>query len=511
MMNVFLVDDEPLVLEGLRTMIHWEKYGFQICGETLSGLSALKFIQDHKPELVITDINMPVFNGLELITKVNQTMTNPPKFIILSGYDDFKYAQTAMKQRVDEYLLKPIDDEAIEVLLAKMSITIANERATEEDRYIKQSCIANSMVNRLIKGEFSAELELQVAQVMNLHGEVELTCILIETSEYNFDLQKFLGEYFSYTVSHFFSDDAGRRGVLIESDCISEHRLREEIYLLLQQELVHPSKESIFVSISGRMRGIQSIQTLYLQAMTALEMRYHRGNQRMFCFSDFEGSKMNDITHMDVFKQLLERVVSNDSAEIDLCVREAFTSFSANCSGIELVKRHVANLELSLCRRIVEVNGEPDTIMQQQQLKYGNLENLDFGIIQEYVYELCMMTATYLVKLQLENEDNTIYNVIRYVDREFHNKLQLQDLARRFHMNATYLGQLFKRYTGQYYNEYLNQKRIEEAERLLKRTQLKVSDIANRIGYPSTDYFVSKFKMMTGMVPSEYRNKDDNN
>jgi len=117
MLKVLIVDDEPWVLEGLRTMIDWGRYGFEVCGEAQNGVDAMRLIQEYKPHLVLTDINMPVINGLELIAKLNEIMATPPKFVVLTGYDDFKYARTALRHRVNEYLLKPIDDEEIEALL----------------------------------------------------------------------------------------------------------------------------------------------------------------------------------------------------------------------------------------------------------------------------------------------------------------------------------------------------------------------------------------------------------
>lgn len=83
-MRVMLVDDEPWVLEGLTTMIDWGKYGFEVCGEALSGPDALRLIQELKPDLVLTDIHMPVINGLELITRINELMVHPPKFVIVN-------------------------------------------------------------------------------------------------------------------------------------------------------------------------------------------------------------------------------------------------------------------------------------------------------------------------------------------------------------------------------------------------------------------------------------------
>ena len=181
MFNVLLVDDEPWVLEGLRTMIDWNRFGFQICGEALSAPEALKLMEQLKPELVMTDIHMPVLNGLELIEHSKRILPLPPKFVILSGYDDFGYAHQAMRQRVAEYLLKPIDDEEIESVLAKLSHEIQDERDAERSYRKKAGLAVHYLLNRLIREELSPDLAEQASNAMQIQGEPLLQCLLIET------------------------------------------------------------------------------------------------------------------------------------------------------------------------------------------------------------------------------------------------------------------------------------------------------------------------------------------
>lgn len=139
---------------------------------------------------------MPVFNGLELIAKLNVSMAMPPKFVILSGYDDFQYARTALRQRVDQYLLKPIDDEEIESLLGKMQTIIQNEIASNVDRQKKRAFIVNNLITRLIQGEHSEELRMMAVNLLNLQPDTELVCILIAPPYTAVDIDQRLNDYF---------------------------------------------------------------------------------------------------------------------------------------------------------------------------------------------------------------------------------------------------------------------------------------------------------------------------
>ena len=509
MLNVLLVDDEPWVLEGLRTMVAWEKYGFQVCGEALNGNDALRQIQEYHPELVITDIHMPVLNGIELIEQSNQMLSKPPKFVILSGYDDFSYARAAMRQRAAGYLLKPVDDEEMGTLLDKLSRKIHDEITAEEDQRKTQFHAVNHVINRLLQGEYNRDLEGQAGETLKLHREEEIGVALIENVFDYRELRPKLIKHFGVEAG--FQDRDGKTGIILQSSILfSEGRLEEAINGL-QRELSEMSNQPVIIAVSNKKNGIRSIREMYLQALEVGRMKRRQGRGGVFYFRDLRKTKQRQDLHKDKFKLLYETVQAGKTENIPFCVKESFTCFMDSLLEIEFVKANVADLELSLCRLIAEMNGKPDALMEELRNTHGNLGGIcEYGILEKYVCQLCAQAAESLSELMQQNESNTIFHVIQYVDREYRNKLQLQDLARHFHMNATYLGQLFKKNTGKPFNEYLNERRIEEAKRLLKRTQMKISDVAVQVGYPNTDYFINKFKLKTGVLPSVYKNDAGN-
>lgn len=510
MMKVLIVDDEPWVLEGLKTMIDWGKHGFEVCGEALNGPDALRLIQEYKPELVLTDIHIPVINGLELIAQLHELMVTPPKFVILSGYDDFKYARTALRYRVNEYLLKPIDDDEIESLLGKLSLIIQEETASEQTLGKKQSFIRGNLINRLIQGEYNEGLELQARNVMKLQDEAELVCILICCVSRTLDLMQQVESAFPRELACFFEDSAGKIGIMLQSSSIS-HESLDDMVTQLRKDLVAQQEPKILVAVSERAIGVQSIRALYLQTQEIWKLKCHQEKSGVFFYYDQRKLKKDDDCHQDIFKQLLDKVEVNEQEQIESCVKRAFASFAEDLLTSEVVKTRVVNLELTICRLLAEMQGNPDLMMTKLHQEYGNLGDLnDYLTLSKYVCSLSRQAAIYLSQLKQQNEGNTIFNVIQYVDREFRTKLQLQDLAIHFHMNSTYLGQLFRKHTGQGFSEYLNEKRMEEAKSLLMRTQLKISDIANQVGYSKTDYFIDKFKLIVGVVPSVYRNINKN-
>ncbi|MEC0205539.1 helix-turn-helix domain-containing protein [Paenibacillus lautus] len=509
MFNVLLVDDEPWVLEGLRTMIDWDRFGFRICGEALSATEALKLMEQLKPELVMTDIHMPVLNGLELIEHSNRTLPHPPKFVILSGYDDFGYAHIAMRQRVAEYLLKPIDDEEIEALLAKLSREIRDEFETERSFRQKAGLAVHYLLNRLIREGVNVDLADQACKAMEIQGEPLLQCLLIEPAGGfggSVDWIDWMAENGPEGLLGCFQDDSGSMGLVLRV----EHSTPDDVMetaLQLQYALAREFEEPVIVALSGTGAGVQAIGELYRQSVDVRDDKRSQGRSGVFCYQELRRVQHLRGLPLGWIDELLSVIMSGEHASIESCLARIFAAMTDHLPRLRAVQADVADLELKLCRRIAEMNGDPDLFMNRLQGELGHLgDACHCAALKNYIRLLSFEALSELAELGKLTEHNTIFQVIQYVDREYRSKLQLQDLARHFHMNATYLGQLFKKHAGKPFKEYLNDKRIEEAKLLLKRSGMKVSEVALHVGFPNADYFIHKFKLTTGMLPSNYKN-----
>ncbi|WP_162551119.1 response regulator transcription factor [Paenibacillus tepidiphilus] len=508
MLKVVLADDEPWVLEGLRTMVDWDKYGFEVTGEALNGPDAVRLILEKKPDLVLTDINMPVLSGLEMIAKLNDTMEEPPRFVILSGYDDFHYAKAALRQRVIQYLLKPIDDEEIEDMLSRIRTDIQNEIGSKKEEAQKRLLIASSLFNRLVRGESSEQLEDAAAGLLGIRPDTEVVFALLGTTGDPLELHGLAGECFPRGTVRTVADDAGRSGMIVHSAGLTAEYL-DAAFSQLSRELTEQRQEPVVVFLSPRMKGARALRELYTQTLETWKVKCCRDKGGVIYCEHWRKADPGDEPQGSLFAGLLEQVKCGEAAKIPAAVKRIFTALAEQGLDIPAVQAAVADLEMSFCKLAAELNGDPGHVLNGLQPEYGGLGGIaDYAGLSQYLQELCLRTAAYLGELREANEGNTIFNVIQYVDLEFRNKLQLQDLARQFHMNAAYLGQLFRKETGCSFSEYLNEKRIEAAKGLLKRTQLKISDIALQVGFTNTDYFIDKFKTVVGVVPSVYKNGD---
>ena len=151
-MKVLLADDEPFILEGLSVLIDWEKEGCEIVKKASNGKEALEYLREHAVDLVITDIKMPVMTGLQLLETVREEQVSDAFFIVLSGYNDFSYAQQAIRYSCMDYLLKPVQEEALLELIrrAKSSLAVTEQNA-ENERWIQEMQMKQNLI-ALLRG-----------------------------------------------------------------------------------------------------------------------------------------------------------------------------------------------------------------------------------------------------------------------------------------------------------------------------------------------------------------------
>ncbi|MEN1987755.1 helix-turn-helix domain-containing protein [Paenibacillus hubeiensis] len=505
MMNVLLVDDEPWVLEGLRTMVNWDKYGFRICGEAENGNAAWSMIEGLQPDLVFTDIHMPSVSGLELIDRSMHGLAKPPRFVILSGYDNFEYAKTALEQRVEDYLLKPIDEAEIETVLEQMSRKIQEEHASKEAHQRERALYVNCLFNRLLQGEDDSELQAEVMGMLQMEGHESMACLLIETDAGTEDVKARVRLLADEHWSEPFMDAEGRIGVFAAESGGSLERLETLGRSLFETYSGHAS---IIVSFGHQSGGVGALRSAYDRALSALKWkRYQHGGGFV---QDQELPQYEDVACVNhkALANLLATILSGEQDRLEGEVHALLTNSDAGSHGsdIEYVRVQLLALEMGVLKQLKELDGDMDSFMLHvQQMPVGLTGIHSYPAFREYALELSRIASKALQEQRKEKECSTAFRVVQYVNQEFREKLQLQELAQKFHMNANYLGQAFKQQTGKSFREYLNDKRIEEAKRLLRQSRLSIADVAVNSGYPNADYFVSQFKRMTGMSPSAYR------
>src|SRR5699024_5631471 len=185
MHKILLIDDDYFVRKGLLRIIDWRDCGFEVCGEADNGEDALLLIKQMSPDLVVTDIRMPVLDGLDLIKATVKTINPTPNFVIISGHDDFKYAQLAVRYGVHDFLLKPIDKEEFGKTLVKVAGKIRNENIVRKN---KEKLAAQVALEDVLHGKANKETELEYRQRLNIESSEKLCYIILELNNIGYDI-----------------------------------------------------------------------------------------------------------------------------------------------------------------------------------------------------------------------------------------------------------------------------------------------------------------------------------
>ncbi len=477
--KVLIVDDEAFAREALEILVGWENLGFELIGSAEDGKQALTMIAEYQPELVITDIAMPGMSGIELITYVREHMYYQPKFVILSAYGTFDYAKEAIRLGVKDYILKPVIRREVMQKIADIKETMDREGqerevrekmdrslgklscsylsgllagVAEEDELYKLEMILNLKERQrrmfAVKGIRSREVFMRALKSMNL---------VPETYEIMFLAPDFVAVILDYT------EDGGRLLQALQG--------AEELFYVV-----------VDLGIVGGWREIREAWKLVAQV---IDYCFYRGRKnRSFCQEDRAWLKQSNEMYC---REILEEPELGSSGECEQA--------EAYCNAFYSHNIEPGQLRVIVTSRLLAVQDETGEQLRRQVswMFFDELKDIWMQVIGE--------------KKESTDADNIGIQIKDYVRAHFHENISLQDMAGELCYNEVYLGKLVKRETGMFFRQYLNEVRLEYAQKRLTESTDSMMEIALDSGFSNPDYFCKKFREKNGMTPTEFRKR----
>lgn len=512
MLKVIIIDDEPYVLEGLKTMVNWEEHEFYICGEATNGEEGIELIKDIQPHLVIIDIRMPVMDGLSVIKKCRE-MNIQSEFVILSGYSDFSYIKTAMHYQSSDYLLKPIEPEEVYRVLDKLypKIVKKNELNTKIDKDI--DFITMSSIIRLFKGEQKDSLITRINFILKLEVNEKLRCIILEfttedneriSSEGLEKLKNELNQYFLNDLGYYVFIMNNYQLCIIISDKFQNHQDNTILYSNIQ-ELVYKAGYLVSLYIGDFHMGVRELKKSYDEALMSKKHQFYKPLPNVIEYSSIKSVQFEHMIQTFDHSKILNVIRLGNNQEIKSNVNELFREFEAKTVEPTNVLMWVENIKAEILKELVEkyplVNQDYMNIIN----KMAGLENLTSVEIRNLLIQVFQEVSGLLTAN--DNLKEVIDKIEIYILNHYSEDVKISKVAYQFHFNPIYLGQLFQKKVGIRFNDYLNKVRIDNSKVLLRRTDMRLNEIATKIGYNNPNYFVLKFKEYMGISPLDYRNK----
>lgn len=516
MYKIFLVDDEYRIKERMLNITDWENTEFVFCGEASDGEMALCQIGELKPDIVITDIEMPFMNGLELSSIIKTTMPWI-EIILLSGYDEFQYAKEALNIGISDYLLKPVRLEEINAVLNKVIKKLEDEKEKRaklleiENKLESISLLKkNSLFEVLLSGVF--ETKKLMEEYRNLGIDILKQYYMVidvkisgsspidyeaVRSFCNNALEKIENVVYGYSFPN-------KLVVVLRGN--AQEAVKEHAFALastMKYEIERIDNNRVIIGIGNVTDRISNVSISYLNANKARSYFNDINLGQIFYIEDIE-NKMIDteaLFNNKLFDELNHIQLHDADEFLAQVVREETED--------KMLRYYKLNNFIFECARIVkQAGGSPSEILPQ--INEQNLLDLVKNSSTDDVKAQLGLLLSKMIEYRNENGGTKYSDIIRqakeYIKSNYAQpSISLNSVAKHVCMSPNHFSMIFSNETNSTFIGYLTNTRIGKSKELLKSTDMKLSVIADKVGYNEAQYFSYIFKKNTGMSPREYR------
>lgn len=503
MFRVFLADDEPFIIEGLYDIIDWAEAELEIVGHANNGQKALEALRSVKVDILVTDISMPVMDGLELIRQA-RTVHPELKVIVLSGYNEFSYLKEGMMLGIENYLLKPIN---IQELKATLQNTVEKLNTTSETKRVQaysNQILKDNTLHRWLNHQIDPREFNERADLLGINlDHAYIAAALLRMPSGAAEAFEFVSEQvkpYSWMTSFFDMD--GDIVLLAATDDAEE--CANQLNAVLRQLEAELQDRPLRISVGSVAQLPNEAGQSYADAKKAQEYFWIYTELHIIDFNELGQSRGNpkaDFSTID-WPEYAKLIIAKDQENLHRKIQDDFQRLQAQpgitpqdfqAIAFEMVIHFT--LELKAIRRTEELDAYHEAFRQIRSAV--TLEELEAAI-----HGIADTTIGYLVS---DIRSPIVQQVLKYIHQSYEEELSLKMLGAHFHIHPAYLGQLFHKEMNETFTEYMNRYRIEKAKELLKTTNLKVQGIAKDVGYWEVGYFYKQFKKYVGISPTDYR------
>lgn len=531
MIKLLIADDEPLVQAGIKSMINWDDYDISVVGTASNGAAAYELINEYSPEIVITDIKMPVMTGLELARKCYEEKRTLPYFIILTSYEEFSYVREAITYQVTDYLIK--------LELTDKTLGAALERAIEKVKEVRDAApdtdsplssvfmIKEQFFTRLILNLFESEHHFQV-QATNLNidfnyqafvaGYIEINSSKLasmssekQLSLYTSSLQIASELISKYVPCHVLSLDTRHFCVIffLEEGMTADYKnIVRNALEQVSTMLYNYYSVSICASIGSPVSSPMQIASSYQDAKQIFSQI--TGEKPFIFIEDIPAMEsLKNVFNISVFKEDIRKAYTefDEKALYDIftSIIDLFASQKPHYVQALDAAGNILYLSLSLLNDGEQIVSE---IFAAKNNGYRSLYEL--SSVEQILEWLRTLRDGLCASFATHNKDyknHIVSGVKRYINEHIEEKLTLNKVADVFNISPNYLSVLFSKYNDVGFSDYINQTKIETAKQMLSSGELKIYEISDQLGFESAFYFSRVFKKVTGLSPRDYANQ----
>ena len=518
--TILFADDEYWTREKIRRMIQWEKYGLEFLEPAVDGEEVLQKMEESRPDILITDINMPFLNGVELLEQVHARFPDVVTFVI-SGYDDFEYVKGTFMSGAMNYLKKPVTKVELVNAIVK-ALEAISEREQEKRQLVKAaSLIQDREFSQMIqrdrrsfvpaisvngKEPFSG-MSLVLVKIHNLSESIHKNYQDLALFSYNFKkkAKELLGGECDIVFNNIYRSN--------EFVVVSEKPRKDLLQFAerMKQYLKDFKDTCITICISGHSYSMESIHMAYVEAVGLLMARRYCRKDELILGEEQEKEPgaVRQRFNKEYGKQLNNFLVTGNYAAVQQTIFESIGLADCEKEGwtyleVKQTLRQVLNIRIDfgLQEQVFGSVADVENIM----------ESLDKIAEDMDIRALCAMMEDVIDQLKPEKDfvatdsmRDIVQKAAAWIDSHYAESLTLVSIAERYHVESSYFSKIFRQEIGINLILYITQKRIEKSKEYIRGSDMGLMEIAFMVGYDDYTYFSRVFKKNEGMSPREYR------
>ena len=548
MYRVMIVDDEPLILAGIASLLNWEEHGCAVGARCANGQQALRQMEEQKPDIVITDIKMPGMDGIELMKQVKDKGWDDVIFILLTNLEEFSLARQAMSLGAVEYLVKMelTEEKLADSLKAAIGRREMKRKAEAADTVMARSEeeVQKEYIERLLTGDKSAVNRDCPAAGSNgemqgnagMQGDAGRTAPdnipvfqkpVMAIISFNYGYEGFSSDFTREDQKKVISFAENIIGQMVKGyfdrSCLARRELNSLVLVLstegmpdyreqirsLGEKIISVVKDyfevSVSVHVSTQKEGLEDFNELLYEAMSA-------ANHYFYCFADpvvfYSAECETSARHTGSFhigflkKELSQAVAMNDSASLEGILDQVAGLLKENNPSRQQAVNACANLYFFLASFFEE--GEEQDFPYEVNImeKLGRLGTL--GQIIQWINWFKAAISSILERRRDMRVDKIAEMVREYVMEHYKERITLGQVAEALNISQGYLSTAFKKQTGESFTSYVSAIKIEKAKELIEGHQYMMYEISDLLGFDTPFYFSKVFKKVAGISPKEY-------
>jgi two-component system response regulator YesN len=528
LLQALIVDDEPSHVQGLIRHIPWTSLGFTVPLTAETGESAITLLQDSKIDVLITDVSMPGMNGIELAAEA-KSIHPDIQILIISGYNEFEFAQEAIEVGAQGYVLKPLKIGEIERKLTAFRQTLENIKQINEQTFHLKAMVSDS--RELLKESFIFDLLEDEPMEDDMLAS---WCHLLNLPNLSEGIQLIVATLDDYSAS---GRDAKSRlmlsSALLQSVSVSLQDMGVVLVSALKQGgvaaiLVNPTTDkrifidkqmsfvqdymrntyqaSVTIGISREGREWTEAGQLYREIKYTVADARQSGDGLLVRVGRTERKAYEDFREREnLLPGLLTLAESDEPGRLLEEVGRAYEEMDAKSHSFAYIQSFSISLLGELSRKLWN-DMEAVTYLSNRAL-HRLLECKTVGLLKDIVLEYIDSAFALARKERTLQQHHLINRIASYIEDQLPCSLTVKQLADMFHLSAGHLSVLFKKETGQTISDYVKGLRMKKAKELLQDPTIKIYEVTERVGFQTPAYFTYQFKKNEGCTPQEYRDR----